>query len=70
MGNIFDRPEVPALPAPLPAAPDAGDQAIQNARLMERRRQLGMQGRSSTWLTGARGDTTAPEVGVRTLLGS
>lgn len=41
-------------PNPLPPlAPDATDDAVQAARIMERRKQIGMNGRMSTFLTTA-----------------
>jgi len=69
MESTGPKPKVPGMPAAPPAAPEMQDVAIRNAKLMERRRQLGMAGRGSTWLTGARGDTVVPTVGTKTLLG-
>ena len=50
-----------------PPPPDAADEAVQAARTFERRRQLGLQGRMSTFLqtaqgesSGGAGDTNAP----------
>jgi hypothetical protein len=67
--GMFSAPQLKPTPA-APAVPDLSEEAIRNAKLMERRRQLGLSGRGSTWLTGARGDTAPPDVGVKTLLGS
>lgn len=54
----------------VPKAPDPADEAVRNARLMERRKQLGLQGRMSTFLTTAQGDqTTAAPRAQQTLLG-
>jgi len=62
-------PSVPA-PPPLPApAPDAADAAVQAARTMERRKQLGLKGRMSTYLTTAQGEEEAPPSGGKTMLG-
>jgi hypothetical protein len=52
---VKGAPDAPAATA-APALPDPSDQAAQNARLMERRAQLGLQGRMSTFLT-----TSQPE---------
>jgi hypothetical protein len=53
------------------AAPDAGDEALNNARIMERRRQLGLMGRMSTFLTTAQGDQApAASTVQKTLLGA
>jgi len=41
----------PALPAAGPPPPDPADVSIRNAKLQERRRQLGLQGMQSTFLT-------------------
>lgn len=67
--NPIDKPKLPTAPAAAPPAPEMQDEAIKNAKLMERRRQLGLAGRGSTWLTGARGDTTPVSTGTKTLLG-
>lgn len=68
MGSI-NIPQAPRMPD----APDAADQAINNARTMERRKQLGLQGRLTTFLTTAQGDKGMPNSAgapqVRTLLG-
>jgi hypothetical protein len=53
-----------ALP---PLAPDATDEAVQNARIMERRRQIGMNGRMSTFLTTSGGDSSAYNAGAQTM---
>jgi hypothetical protein len=67
MGSI----NVPRAPR-MPDAPDAADAALNNARTMERRKQLGLQGRMSTFLTTAQGE--APAQGApapaKTLLGA
>lgn len=69
---IADQVAGPSMPAPrqAPPRPDQSDEAIKAAKLAERRRQMGLSGTSSTWLTGARGDSNAPTTGVKTLLGS
>jgi hypothetical protein len=62
----------PSLPPPPPSGPDAADQALQSARIMERRRQLGLQGRMSTFLS-TQQDNNLPSGGGstgKTLLGS
>ena len=51
MGSINVPP-----PARMPDPPDAADQALNNARTMERRKQLGLQGRMSTFLTTSQGE--------------
>jgi hypothetical protein len=63
------KPPMPDMPGAPPPAPEMQDEAIRNAKLAERRRQLGLAGRQSTWLTGARGDTNQPTIGAATLLG-
>lgn len=71
MGNPFKQPKVPSMPTMAITVPDAADTAIRNAKLMERRRQLGLEGRRSTWLTGARGDSTSDLVtATKTILGA
>jgi hypothetical protein len=63
-------PSLPKLPAGPPPAPDAADEAVRNARLMERRRQLGLQGRMSTYLTTAQdGQSFVQANGTTTILG-
>jgi hypothetical protein len=47
-------PTKPNLPTP-PSAPDPADAAVRNARLMERRKQLGLTGRMSTFITTSQG---------------
>jgi len=47
-------PNIPETPTP-PPPPDAADTAVRNARLAERRRQIGLQGRLSTFLTDYQG---------------
>lgn len=69
MGSVNIPP-----PAKVPDPPDAADQAINNARVMERRKQLGLQGRLTTFLTTSQGDkgpssAGAPQAG-KTLLGA
>jgi hypothetical protein len=49
MGGNIDIPPSP------PPPPDAADTAVKNARLAERRRQIGLQGRLSTFLTDYQG---------------
>jgi hypothetical protein len=59
----------PSLPT-VPKAPDPADDAVRNARLMERRKQLGLQGRMSTFLTTAQGDQAPAKASTQqTLLG-
>jgi hypothetical protein len=53
----------PTLPAAPAAAPDAADQAVQAARLMERRKQLGLQGRMSTYLATSQQEGTSGQAG-------
>lgn len=63
---------LPKMPKPptLPPTPDAADEAVQNARIMERRKQLGLQGRMSTFLTTAQGDQAPAQTSApKTLLG-
>ncbi len=62
------RPKLPPLPG-MPENPTDNTETIRAARLMERRRQLGLRGRQSSWLTGARGDSTEPVLATKTLLG-
>jgi hypothetical protein len=50
-----------------PLAPDATDEAVQNARIMERRKQIGMTGRMSTFLTTSGGDSSAYNAGAQTM---
>jgi hypothetical protein len=67
MGTV-KIPPTPRMPDP----PDAADQAINNARTMERRKQLGLQGRLTTFLTTAQGDKGPSSAGApqaKTLLG-
>lgn len=52
------KPDMPPPPTPPPPAVDVTDKAIQNARTMERRKQLGLQGRMSTFLTTRQGGET------------
>lgn len=62
-------PKQPGVPA-LPPTPDTADEAVQNARIMERRKQLGLQGRMSTFLTTAQGDQAPAQTSApKTLLG-
>jgi len=68
--GMFTAPPKLQPTAAAPAVPDLSEEAIRNAKLMERRRQIGLSGRGATWLTGARGDITPPNIGVKTLLGS
>lgn len=82
MGNIFagsntsDFATMGALASSLPPPPDAADQAVQAARIFERRKQLGLQGRMSTFLTTAQGDqapaqpTATAQYGGKTFLGA
>ncbi len=67
MGSI-NIPKAQKLPDP----PDAADEAINAARTMERRKQLGLQGRLTTFLTTAQGDKGPSSAGApqaKTLLG-
>lgn len=70
--GFFAKPDVPSLPkAPrAPAPADPTDEQIKNAKLMQRRSQIGLSNMEQTWLTGARGDTTTPDVATKTLLGN
>jgi hypothetical protein len=55
-------------PNPLPPlSPDATDEAVQNARIMERRKQIGMNGRMSTFLTTSGGDSAAYNSGSQSM---
>ena len=67
IGSLLDQP---SLPTP-PKAPDPADDAVRNARIMERRKQLGLQGRMSTFLTTAQGDQAPAQssASTTTLLG-
>ncbi len=69
MGLFGGAPKVPPVYS-APPLPDASDEAVRNARLMERRRQLGLQGRMSTFLTTAQGDQSPPTTAPKTLLGA
>jgi len=69
MGIFSSSPALPPMPGTPPPPPDAADIALRNAKLMERRRQLGLQGRLTTFLTGAQGDTAPPTTQQTTLLG-
>lgn len=53
--GLFPTPSMPKLQG-VPPTPDAADEALRNAKIMERRKQLGLQGRMSTFLTTAQGD--------------
>lgn len=62
-------PELPAIPEPPPPlSQDRGD--ITRARLRQRRKSIGGQGRRSTLLTGPQGLTDPAPVQRKTLLGS
>lgn len=41
----------PGKPKNMPTVPDVTDDSVQNARMFERRNQLGLMGRMSTYLT-------------------
>ncbi len=69
LADMMGRPKSPTMPGAAPSPADPSVDAIRKAKLMERRRQLGLVGDQSTWLTGARGDTNQPEVATKTLLG-
>ena len=62
-------PDAPRAPGQLPKPPEQSDEAIVAAKIMERRRQIGLMDASQTWLTGARGDNSPATVGYKTLLG-
>lgn len=69
--GLFGPQSVQKLPAEPPPPPDATDDAVRAARLMERRRQLGLLGRMSTYLTTAQDGQSASQAtgGQTTLLG-
>lgn len=62
-------PKMPKMPDAPPPPADPADEALRQARLMERRKQLGLQGRMSTFLTTAQGDQAPATLGTKTLLG-
>lgn len=62
-------PKMPALPGAPPPPPDPADEALRAAKLQERRKQLGLQGRMTTLLTGSQGDTSPVPLATKTLLG-
>lgn len=70
MSMMFSSPEPPPMPGAPPPPPDQADLALRNAKLQERRRQLGLQGRMTTFLTGSQGDTSQPPTAMKTLLGA
>lgn len=70
MAAMFSTPSPPPMPGSPPPPPDQADLALRNAKLQERRRQLGLQGRMTTFLTGSQGDTSAPPSPMKTLLGA
>jgi hypothetical protein len=61
--------KIPPPPDAAPPPADPTDDALRRARLMERRKELGLQGRMTTFLTGAQGDTAPAQIGTKTLLG-
>lgn len=71
--NLIDAGPV-SVPKPTlltPKPPDA-EESVINAKLMARRKQLGLISgdMDTSWLTGARGDSNPPPIGTKTLLGS
>lgn len=70
MSMLFSSPSPPPMPGPPPPVPDQADLALRNAKLQERRRQLGLQGRMTTFLTGSQGDESQPITQPKTLLGA
>lgn len=62
------RPKMPKPPPPPPPAPDLADQALRNAQLTERRRQMGGS-RQSSFLTGVLGASAPVSTNVRKLMG-
>ncbi|POP42143.1 hypothetical protein CHU32_21075 [Superficieibacter electus] len=65
---VGSSPSVPAAPE-IQAAPQEQDQAVVDARDEETRRRRAANGRASTLLTGAQGDTSAANTSGKTLLG-
>jgi hypothetical protein len=53
-----------------PESPDAADEAVQAARTFERRRQIGLQGRASTFLQTAQPDSGGNVNAPTTILGA
>ena len=69
-GSAPKAPKVEAAPvAPPVAAPIDADADAKKAGEDERRKRLAATGRSDTILTGGLGDTSAAQVGKKTLLG-
>lgn len=68
--GIFSSQSLPPMPGAPPPPPDQADMALRNAKLQERRRQLGLMGRMTTFLTGSQGDTSQPATDPKTLLGA
>lgn len=68
----FSSPKTPAAPAPtpIPAAPSTDSKGVEDARDREKRRRALSEGKSSTMVTGALGDTSAAPVAQKTLLGA
>lgn len=66
MGQMFQGPKMPALPAtpPPPTLADANAASQSQVDALAKRK-----GRASTLLTGDRGLTTGPNVATKTLLG-
>lgn len=58
----------PAAPPPAEAPPSRVDPSVIQSEERERIRRR--RGRAATLLTSSQGDPTAPNVGVKTLLGS
>jgi hypothetical protein len=65
-----DAPPAPDKIAAPPPPPDLTDVAVRQARMAARRRALGGQGLSSTYLSGPLGDMSAPPMGASSLVGS
>lgn len=64
----FLSPSIPSAPQN-PTPPSMADPAVEEARRKQIEAQKRAKGRSSTILTGGQGDTTAPELGKKQLLG-
>jgi len=69
-GDLYEERMKPRAPPsdPAPVAPDFTDAEVRKARAAEMARLLARRGRSSTFLTGPKGDTSTPTLG-KTMLG-
>lgn len=68
--GLFSMPDPAPMPGPPPPPPDEADMALRNAKLQERRKQLGLQGRMTTFLTGSNNDNPQPAANtLKSLLG-